>query len=216
MAAASMTASDQDKADERKWYIVSRWLEYEGESRANLLRIVAVAAFYGVQLVQFHLVRSADEAAVPFHKQATALAVAWTMLALAVTVCLRRQIFPAALKYVSTAGDIVLLSALAWLAGGPESSITRAFFLIIALSALRFDLGLVWFSTLGCMVAYEALVGRVDSNWFDANHTVPVVDNLIMLVSLALTGLIIGQVIRRSRHAAADYAHRLQAKVGRK
>src|SRR5690349_16744074 len=115
MAEASTTANDKGKVDERKWYIVNRWLEFEGESRANLLRIIAVAAFYGVQLVQFHLVRSANEGSVPFHKQATALAVAWTMLALAVTVCLRRQIFPAALKYVSTAGDIVLLSALVWL-----------------------------------------------------------------------------------------------------
>lgn len=210
MAVATMSASD-----ERKWYIVNRWLEYEGESRANLLRIVAVGAFYAVQLVQFHLVRAGDEAAAPFHKQATALAVAWTMLALAVTVCLRRQIFPAALKYVSTAGDIVLLSALVWLAGGPNSSITRAFFLIIALSTLRFDVGLVWFSTVGCMLAYEALVGRADTTWFDANHAVPVVDNLIMLVSLALTGLILGQVLRRARHAAADYAQRLQAKAGR-
>jgi len=209
-----MTAATMSASDERKWYIVNRWLEYEGESRANLLRIIAVAAFYGVQLVQFHLVRAGNEAAVPFHRQATALAVAWTMLALGVTVCLRRQIFPAALKYVSTAGDIVLLAALVWLAGGPNSSITRAFFLIIALAALRFDVGLVWFSTLGCMFAYEALVGRADPTWFDADHAVPVVDNLIMLVSLGLTGLILGQVIRRARNAAGDYAQRLAGKAG--
>src|SRR6187402_1433028 len=104
-----MAAAEIPRASEREWYIVNRWLEFEGESRANLLRAVAVGVFYTVQLYQYYIVKQADVAALPFHQQATALAVAWALLALGVTVCLRRQIFPAALKYVSTAADIVLL-----------------------------------------------------------------------------------------------------------
>ena len=39
---------------DRSWYIVGRWLEYEGESRANVLRLIAIAAFYVVELINYH------------------------------------------------------------------------------------------------------------------------------------------------------------------
>lgn len=208
-------AAETPRASERDWYIVKRWLEFEGESRANLLRAVAVGAFYAVQLYQYYSLPKPDDAAVHFHQQATSLAASWALLALGITVCLRRQIFPAALKYVSTACDTVLLAVLVWLAGGPNQAIVRAFFLIIPLAALRFDLGLVWFSTLGCMTAYELLVGQADQKWFDADHAVPPVDNRIMLLSLALMGIILGQVIRRARQAAREFAARLERQGGR-
>lgn len=201
---------------ERQWYIVRRWLEYDGESRANLLRIIAIGGFYLVQLVQFYALEQQSAGAVPFQQRATALAVAGTIVALGVTLCLRRHIFPAALKYVSATCDIVLVAALVWLAGGPTSPSTRAFFVVIALAALRFDLGLIWFSTLGCLVAYEGLVGWADPKWFDAEHAVPVVDNLLMLVSLGLTGIILGQVIRRVRQAANEFASRAGNAGGRR
>jgi hypothetical protein len=51
-------------------------------------------------------------------------------------------------------------------------------------------------------------VGSADKKWFDAEHAVPVVDNLLMLVSLGFTVIILGQVIRRVRQAATDYAAR--------
>src|SRR5688500_15113778 len=97
--AAAVPATSAD----RQWYIVGRWQEFEGESRANLLRIVAVGAFYIVQLLNFYIFYGADPQQLPFHQKATGIAVAWAMVALAVMVCLRRRIFPAALKYCSTA-----------------------------------------------------------------------------------------------------------------
>ena len=40
-------ASDPSAArDDREWFIVGRWQEYEGEARANLLRIAGIGAFY--------------------------------------------------------------------------------------------------------------------------------------------------------------------------
>src|SRR3954469_24925612 len=97
--------------EDRQWFIVGRWQEYEGESRANLLRIVAVGAFYIVELLRFYVFEKADSQQLPFHRQATAIAVAWTMVGLAILLCLRLRIFPAALKYASTACDIILLTA---------------------------------------------------------------------------------------------------------
>ena len=70
----------------RVWRIVGRWQEYDGEARANLLRIVAVGAFYGVELLRFHWFdKAAGDAG--FHRQATVIAAAWTLVALVVLLC---------------------------------------------------------------------------------------------------------------------------------
>ena len=197
---------------ERQWFIVGRWQEYEGEARANLLRIVAVGAFYGVELLRFYGFEKADAEQLPFHRQATMIAVAWTLVALAVLLCLRLRIFPAALKYASTACDLALLTALAALGNGPNSPLVFGYFLVIALAALRFRLRLVWFATLGGMLGYWLLVGLEDaksSRWFDSEHAVPPATQLLTLLSLGLTGIVIGQVVRRVRGMASDYAQRL-------
>src|SRR5436853_1125638 len=89
--------------EQRQWFIVGRWQEYEAEARANLLRIIAVGAFYIVELLRFYWFEQGAAEQLPFHRQATMIAVAWTMVGLAILLCLRLRIFPAALKYVSTA-----------------------------------------------------------------------------------------------------------------
>ncbi len=200
---------------ERQWFIVGRWHEYEGESRANLLRIVAIGSFYVVELLRFYIFEKTNPDQLAFHRQATMVAVAWTMVSLAILLCLRLRIFPAALKYASTGCDIALLTALAALnSPGPFSPLVLGYFLVIALAALRFSLSLIWFSTLASMLGYWSLVGLEDartSRWFDAQHAVPPARQLITLLSLGLTGIVIGQVVRRVKAMAAEYAQRLRA-----
>lgn len=198
----------------RQWYIVGRWQEYEGEGRANLLRIAALVAFYAVQLVDHHFfqVRTDDER--QYHQAVTAIAAGWTLMGLLVQTSLRRQVFPAALKYVSTAGDLAFLTALLWIGSGPASPLVYAYFPVVALSGLRFNLRLVRFATLGAMGCYLAVVGASDPHWFDSQHATPVVQQLVALLSIGLTGLIVGQVVRRVRGLAADYARRLQTASG--
>src|SRR5262245_53412598 len=53
-----MTTAAASPGD-RQWFIVGRWQEYEGEARANLLRIVAVGAFYVVELLRFYVFEKA-------------------------------------------------------------------------------------------------------------------------------------------------------------
>jgi hypothetical protein len=50
-----------------------------------------------------------------------------------------------------------------------------------------------------------------DDTWFDKQHVVPVPTQLITLLSLGLTGVVIGQVVRRVKAMAAEYAERLAA-----
>ena len=92
----------------RDWFIVSRWEELEGESRANLLRVVAILLFYAVELVNYHgldlgFVQMPREVSRPFHQGMTLLTVAWSLLCLAVYGCITQRFFPPWLKYASPA-----------------------------------------------------------------------------------------------------------------
>ena len=208
-------SSGSSASTDRQWFIVGRWQEYVGEARANLLRIAAVGAFYLIELANYHGV-SLGPLEIPstvdleFHRVMTALAVAWTMVALATFVCLRLRIFPAALKYITTASDVILLTTVLTVADGPRSPLVAGYFLVIAVSTLRFQLRLVWCSTLGCMVGYLFLTGY--ARWFaDRDLTVPRHYQLIMLLALALTGITLGQVIRRVRAMATEFAERVDS-----
>ena len=205
--------------DDRRWYIVGRWQEYDGEGRTNLLRIAGIAAFYGIELINYHglnlgffeMPRIRDR---PFHLAVTALAVAWTMVALAVLLCLRRRVLPGAMKFLSTGGDLGLLTGVLAVADGPRSPLVAAYFLIIALATLRFSLPLVRFATGGAVAGYVALLGYAE--WFAARDVrVPRYHEGIVLLALALTGITLGQVVRRVRALALAYAGRRDAEAGR-
>ncbi len=212
MMANSVKASGSDV--DRQWFIVGRWQEFEGEARANLLRIIAIAAFYIVELVNYHGFEVVEK---PFHQAVTALAVAWTMVALGVLLCLSQRIFPAVLKFVSTGCDVVLLTGVLLVADGPRSPMVVGYFLVIALSTLRFNLPLVRMATVGSMAGYLFLLGYV--KWFtDAKVRdeirVERYHQIIFLLALALCGIVLGQVIRRVPGLAKDYAARVESSRG--
>lgn len=215
-----MSASDDHRGDarsaERQWYIVGRWQEYEGEARANLLRIIGIGVFYAVELLNYYGLRLGWLELPPvegvdqrFHQAVTAVAAAWVLTSLGVLFCLRRQIFPAGLKYFSTAVDIVSLTTVLMLADGPRSPLVVGYFLIVALAGLRFSLPLVWSATCGSLVAYLFLLGY--AKWFAAperNLRVERYQQLIMVLAIGLSGIVLGQIVRRVRHMAEDYAAR--------
>jgi len=206
-----MTADVTTPHAQRQWFIVGRCQEYEGEGRANLLRIIAILGFYSVQLVRFLGMENPTDADCTFHSAATWISMAWVALGLAILYCLRQRVFPASLKYFSTGGDLILLTALAALGAKASSPLIFVYFLIIALAALRFSLLLVWVSTIGSLLGYMALVGVMDDKWFDADHVVALHVQLITLLSLGLTGIVVGQLIRRTRSMATDFAQRMSA-----
>jgi hypothetical protein len=217
----SATTSPQRVAEDRSWFIVGRWREYEGEGRANLLRLIGIVAFYGVELANYRgfrlgvfampRIESVDHR---FHLAVTAVAVAWTMTALAVQFCLRSQVFPASLKYLSTGADIALMTCVLCVSNGPRSPLVVGYFLIVSLAALRFSLPLVWSATIGSMFGYLALLGY--AKWFATRDVrVPRYHEVIFLLALGLSGVMIGQVLRRVRSMAVEYAARRAAEVGR-
>jgi hypothetical protein len=197
-------------SSDREWFIVGRWQQYEGELRANVLRLAGIGAFYLIELVNYFGLRLGplEMPAVvsrEFHLTVTALAVAWALVGLTVLLCLSHRIFPAGMKFASSGCDLVLLTAVLVVADGPKSPLVVGYFLLIALATLRFDLRLVQVTTLGAMAGYLFLLGY--AKWFaDRDLRVPRYHQAIMLVALALTGIVLGQVIRRVRRLAEEYA----------
>src|SRR5262249_40188442 len=150
----------------------------------------------GVQIGALQLPQVVDD---KFHASMTGLALAWTMVALVTLICLRTHVFPATLKYATTACDVLLLTAVLMIADGPRSPLAVGYFLVIALAAMRLSRGLIWAATLGSMAGYLFLLGYVKYFAADDRATmmaVPRYYQMIMLVALALSGIILGQVVR--------------------
>ncbi len=196
---------------EKDWFIVGRWEEFEGEGRANLLRLIAVAAFYAVELYNYYWLQVVDR---PFHLAVTFLTLAWAMLCLSILLCRKQRIFPQWLKYISTGGDAVLLTSMLTLADGPKSPLVVAYFLVIVAAALRFSLPLVWFALGGSIGGYLFLLGFARwgelPGWPKPDMIVPRYHQIIFVLALVLTGVVLGQVIRRVRRLAEHYAQRLE------
>lgn len=194
---------DSTSNDDR-WHVVSRWLEYEGELRSALLRVLLVAVFYTAQLLHFTMFAEWNEAEQLFHRQATFLAAGWLFVSLAVLVALTRHWFPKWLKFLTVGVDLILLTLLAGFGSGPASPLVFVFWVIIALAGLRCDLTLIWFGTIGAMAAYLSLVGMRDPGWFDAEHVTAPIEQVIVLLSLAAAGLVVGQLVRMMRQVTEE------------
>ena len=208
-------AVSQAALAEKDWFIVGRRQEFEGEGRANLLRLIGVAAFYAVELVNYYgvdlsFVQMPRVVERPFHLAITLLTVAWAMLCLSVLICRTQRIFPSWLKYISTACDLVLLTSILTLADGPRSPLVVVYFLLIVLASLRFNLRLIWFASGGSIAGYLFLLGfaRWGSipGWVKPDMAVPRYHQVIFVLALALTGVVLGQLIRRVRNLATDFA----------
>jgi hypothetical protein len=192
-----MTSENVD----RQWFIAGRWQEFEGESRANLLRVAGIALFYLIELLNRANVAPA------FHEAVTALAAAWVMAAWAVYICLKRRVFPGNMKYLSTGVDLLLLTFLLLLADGPRSPLFVGYFFILCLSALRFSVPLIRFATAGAVIGYVVVFRQ--ALWMRPALAVTRTHEFIVLLALVLCGATLGQLLRRVRAFAEDYARRL-------
>src|SRR5687767_13024751 len=128
-----------ESLESRSWRIAGRWQELEGEARANLLRAAAVGGFYLIELAHYR----SGGVDLAFHRQMTGLAAAWIVCCSVVHACLRRRIFPSSLKFLSSTADVLLLTCVLLLADGPRSPLLAAYFVVVVLAGLRFDLPLL-------------------------------------------------------------------------
>ncbi len=201
-----------DAIVDRQWFIVSRWQQYDGELRANLLRIGGIATFYLIHLVNYHRwfgLPGIEGASPRFDEMVTALAVAWILTALAVQLALARHVFPSAMKFITTSVDVWLLTLMIGVCDGPRSPLVVGYFLILAVAALRFSLRLVWLATIECLAGYLALVIYAD-HFATREKTAPRHSEMIFLAAILIAGVTLGAVVRRVRRLAFEFADRVE------
>ncbi len=210
-----------DPAADRPWFIATRWEQYQAEGRANLLRLIALCLFYSVEVARYYGVpldflelppAGPNEAA--FHWAIASLTALWVVEAAVVAWLLRLHFFPRWLPYASTAADLVLLTTALMIGHGPQSPLLVAYFVVLAMAALRVDLPLIWFAAGGAAAGYLFLLGY--ARWYapERDLRVPRFHELLFLVGLALTAVVLGQLVRRVRRLAADYARRTARRKG--
>ena len=191
-----------------RWRIVQRFQEYQGELSANVLRAFGVLAFYVVELVNFHGLSLGPVALAPVegvdrqvHLAITALAVAWVALAGGVLLLLRAKVFPAGLKFGTTAADVVLLTCMLVVVDGPKSTLSIGYFLVITLAVLRFSPRLVGFATAGAIAGYSFVVGN--ALLFRPTLKLLPYQEFMFVLALLLVGVILSRATRQAHRAAA-------------
>jgi hypothetical protein len=182
------------------WRASQRLEGLAGEIRVNLIRIVALAAYYGHHLVNVFLTGDDPSLKGDYHLVVTYLVLAWALAALVIQYCLMRRWIPVALKYLVTIWDILLITTLLMVGGEGRSMLAVLYFLVIVAAPLRLSLALVWTATLGTMAAYAFFLGYV--RWrlelpIEQRTSRP--QQIVFLLALGATGLFAGQLVRQCR-----------------
>jgi hypothetical protein len=201
-------------ATDEAWIGAQRLESWAGEVRVNLIRIVALAAFYVYHLLNVYVLHDDPALRGEFHIVVTIVVAAWAVAALLLHLFLtRRQVSPL-LPFVASSWDLALLTLLLALTqGGPKSPLLVLYFLIVAAAPLRMSLLLVYATTLGAMAAYLLLLGNhvfivVGADRYyqaDFAERIPRTQEVIFLLGLGIAGLLAGQTVRQARRLGRGY-----------
>lgn len=196
-------------AEEPAWEAAQRVEEWAGEARVNLIRLVAIAAFYAHHLVQYYLLK------LPLtprhHLAATGIAVAWSVASMALHLALVRQVRLPWIKYLALLYDALMITGLLALTEGGKSPLVVLLFLLVATSALRMQVRMAWATTVLAVAAYLFVLGH--DRWgrnLPADQRVPRRNQVIFVLGLGAAGVLAGQALRQARRFARDYADRVR------
>jgi hypothetical protein len=194
-----------------QWTDAQRIESWAGEVRVNLIRLAAIVVFYGQHLVHVYFTRGEAGFTDPYHLAVTALVLAWSAAVVVLFFCLVRRWVPPALKYLATAWDLILITALLVLTGDPKTMQPLLYFLVIAASALRLSLPLVYTTTLGSIAAYGFFLGYVKF-WLELpdEQRLSRPNQIIFVLGLGAAGILAGQMVRQARRLVRGYPVRVE------
>ena len=180
---------------ERNWFVFQRITEISAAKRINVIRAIAVAVFFGIEIFRFINSEKVDADYTNIYRSARICGI-WLLLVGAIFVGLNRRTFPSIIKYLTTICDTVLLTSVARIGQDAESTLVVIYFVIIACSFLTYSILLIRFSTAICLLAYFWLVYETTSYW---EGVFPYIEVARMVAGLICMGLIGGQLYRSSR-----------------
>jgi hypothetical protein len=199
---------------EVRWDDARRLEAWAGEFRVNLLRVTALAVFYGYHLLNAYVLSDDPTLRGWYTAVVTVIVLAWSVAAGALHVCLQRRWCPPALKYVAMFWDLALVTELLIVGGdGPRTPLLLLYFVVLASAPLRLSLRLVTATTLGAMAAATLVMGHYvfitvgrDAYYApDSAYRVARSHEVIFLLVLGACGLLAGQSVRQARRLVAGY-----------
>ncbi len=189
------------------------------ELRVNLIRIISISAFYSLHLWNYLAPNLGSVVSEFFgigtgavslrrHIAVTTLSLAWLMIACIVHFLIDQRKVSDRLTLWSTLADIALLTAILSVSSGPSGPMVAGYFLILMLTGLRFDLRLVRIATFAAGLGYLTVlaVARWPQGILEIGEvqTVPRYHQAMVLVSITISGVIMGQVVRLAYSVCED------------
>ena len=198
--------------EELAWEDTQRLESWAGETRLNLIRLVAIAVFYGRHLVEAMAATVGSPVRGTYHIQVTVLCLLWAGVAIGMYERLRRRRLTPGLKFFSTGLDAAMITVLCVLAGGPKTPLVLLLFPVIASAPLRLSLSLVYFAT-GCAIGgylivlahYAWYVVGFHKYYATPELRIPRSQEAIIVLALAASGVMAGQVVRQMKRIAGRY-----------
>jgi hypothetical protein len=191
------------------WLDARRPESWAGELRVNLVRLAAIVLFYGRHLVEFYMASPGTPVRGVYHARVTVIVLAWAVAAVALHLLLSRRRLPAPLPFVAVFVDLLMVTLLCAVAGGPRTPLVLLYFLAVATSPLRLSLPIVYAATAGAMLGYLFLLGYYA--WYLVGFhkyyatpelRIPRSEEAITLLALLVAGLFDGQTVRQARRLA--------------
>jgi len=178
---------------------------WAGEVRINLIRLVAILLFYGNHLVNYYW-SGTDAVSPEYHTAATLITLLWGISVLLLYQMLSQRWYPPPLKYLITAWDLILITAIVCLSGEARTTLVVLYFLVVAAAPLRLSLALIYCATLGSMAAFLFFLAYVRF-WLQlpAERRLSRVEQVIILLALGGAGLLAGQTVRQIRRLLRGY-----------
>ena len=173
---------------------------WAGEVRVNLIRLTALAMFYGYHVLNAFVLSEDTTLRGRFHQTVSLVVFVWAAGAVLLHVALARRFMRPALPLIVIAWDIVMVTALLCVCENPGSMVATAYFLIIASASLRFSLPPVYLSTMGSLVGYLVFLGYVRFLLQVPDELrVPRTNQIVFGIALIVAGLLAGQSVRQIR-----------------
>jgi hypothetical protein len=208
-----LTLAEPRMSDVR-WSDARRIEAWAGEMRVNLIRCVALIVFYGQHLATVHLLKDPTAGDESFGRRVTLIVLAWGLAAFLLHSCLSRRVLPPLLPFLTTTWDLAMITALlAAGENGPRSPLLILYVVVVAAAPLRLSLRLVWFTTLGAMLAAASMLGTYvyfqvgRDAYYDPTTNLRVARSaqVVFLLGLGTVGLIGGQLVRQAQRLVLGY-----------
>ena len=181
------------------WTRLRRWCRREPELAARVGGLLILGT-----LVQVNYLRGAVHG-IGAHLMVTAISILWVLAAFLYQIALRRERWTDGIRLAWLGTEVVLITAVLRIRDNPTSSTVIVYALLIAAAGLWSRVRLVWWTTAFAVAAYAALAldAYARGRFHGADNNV----NIVM-GSLALTGFVVAQHVKRIWAISSYYENR--------